>query len=143
MNEDTPLVTVEKGRDAATGQFVAGCPAGPGRPLNSVGFVEFCRRRAKESKTSLDEMMWAAFRGTALRAAKKGDGASCKIVLDRAYGPQEKAPVVQVGVGVEVNANDREVVLPLRRALATQLLEMRETAMEILGIEDELDELLG
>ncbi len=129
-------------RDAATGLFIAGHRKlggsrkgqESGRLMNLMTIV---RRRAAEIGLDPEEMVWAVFRGLSLEGAK-GDAPAGKIVLDRMCGMLEKG--LQVNVDASVNAEPS--VVPQRRKLAVQLLEMREVAAGILKIEDETDELL-
>jgi hypothetical protein len=128
-----------RGRD---GRFIVGHRklggSQPGQESDRLmNIMTIVRRRAAEIGLDPEEMVWAVYRGLALKGAK-GDAAAGKIVLDRACGMLEKG--LQVNIDASVNAEPS--VVPPRRELAVQLLEMREVAMGILGIEDEVDKLL-
>jgi len=91
-------------RDPVTGRLLPGHSiAGPGRPRGSLDFMVVCRDKAKAAGVSLSDLVWAATRGLAVRAAR-GDAAAAKVLLDRLCGSVDK--------GTEVNVDARTVALP-------------------------------
>jgi hypothetical protein len=128
----------------ADGKFIKGHSIrSPGRPKGSLDWRTEIKRFAKENHIPEKSVLDAAIRGL-IKGSLKGDSSSCKQVIDRYCGILEKGSEVNVGVGIgmEVQVNNQEQVLPPRRELAVQLLEMQETAAQILGSEDEIDALL-
>jgi len=92
-----PAASVDpSNRDPKTGRLLPGHRiAGPGRPKGSLDFMSICRTKAKEAGVTLEDLVWAATKGIAGKAAM-GDAAAAKILLDRLCGSVDKAAVVSV-----------------------------------------------
>jgi len=90
-------------RDPVTGRLLPGHSIpGPGRPQGALDFMAVCRKKSREAGVKLSDLVWAATRGLAVRAAR-GDAAAAKVLLDRLCGSVDK--------GTEVNVDARTVAL--------------------------------
>ena len=102
---EDPLVSLDpKNRDVVTGQFKTGHEIrapGAGRPKGTLNFMKIAREKAKKAKIPLEDLVWLATKGLAMKAAR-GDAAAAKILLDRMCGSIDK--------GVEVNVDARTAI---------------------------------
>jgi hypothetical protein len=144
-----------KNRDVVTGDFLPGHKlAGPGRPKGSLDYMSICRTMAKRAGLKLEDLVWAATRGLAGRAAK-GDSAAAKILLDRLCGPVDKALVeidarsvgLSAGPPIPQGGDFSDWVKGLNKVAAQQGLLGKTTPTEIveqaLAEVQAVDELLG
>ena len=92
----------------------------------------------------LDLALWRCLK-VQIAKALAGNTKAAEVVFGKLTMP-DISPLVELQINTMVDQqaarglNDVEVVLPQRRALAVQLLEIHDTATKILKLEDEDDE---
>ena len=126
-------------RDPSNGYFKPGHSiAGPGRPKGSLDYMSICRTKSKAAGVPLEDLVWAATRGLALRAGR-GDAAAAKVLLDRLCGPVDKALVeidarsvgLAAGPPIPGGSDFKDWVAGINRVAAQQGLLGDSTPTEI------------
>lgn len=110
------------------GKFLPGTKGGPGRPPGAVDVYRVAKKRAKQEGTDLREMVWEVMREMHAAATIDHDASAAKLFLDRACGPVEKAPEVQVNVAAAIQAGPPAPAEP--RELGAYLARLNEIAAQ-------------
>lgn len=122
-NGEPPQKADKRADRDANGHFLPGHSiTSPGRPKGSLDFVATCRIRAKEEGTTLEAAVGDAFIAVA-KAAKNGDVAACKLLLDRLCGLLPAA-------GIEVNVDARSITIGPPAPDAASLREQVQRLLE-------------
>lgn len=118
----------DNGRDPVTGQFVKGYQGGPGRPRGSMDFMQVCRKRARETGVSIEDLVWQVAESL-FKNAINGDIVAAKLILDRSCGLLDKGTPA---VAVQVNGDGAQITagppVPNDGDLGTYIQRLAEVA---------------